>query len=163
MSFLGQDVVNHAVFQRLAGGHPVVAVHVSEDLFERLSGALGDDLTKLGTCLLNLLCCNEDIRRLPFGPAKRLVNQDPGVGEGGAFAFLAGTKQYCAHRGSHTSTDGPDRWCNQLHGVIDGESGTHLAAGGIQIEGDVCLSVQRCQEEQLCLDDVRDIVIDGNA
>ena len=93
MSFLGQDVVNHAVFQRLGGGHPVVAVYVGEDLVERLPGALGDNLAELGARLLNLLGGNKDVRSLALGPAQRLVDQDAGVGE--RQVCLSGRERLC--------------------------------------------------------------------
>ena len=163
MSFLGQDVVYHSVFQCLPGGHPVVAVHVGEDLVERLPGAFGDNLAELGARLLNLLGGNEDVRSLALSPAQRLVDQDAGVGERRTLALLAGTEQDCTHRGGHAGADGPDRRGDELHGVIDGEAARNLAARCVQVEGDVRLAVQRRQEEQLGLDDVRDIVVDGHA
>lgn len=163
MSFLGQDVVNHSVFQRLARGHPVVAVHVGEDLVERLPGALGDNLAEFGARLLNLLGGNEDVRSLALGSALRLVDQDAGVGKSRTLALLAGTEQDGTHRGGHAGADGTDRRGDELHGVIDGEATGNLAAGCVQVEGDVRLAVQRRQEEQLGLDNVRDIVVDRYA
>ena len=95
--------------------------------------------------------------------AQRLVDQDAGVGKGRTLALLAGTEQDGAHRGGHAGADGPDRRGYKLHCVVDCKTGAYLSARCVQIERDIRLVVQRCQEEQLGLDNVCDIVVDGYA
>ena len=43
-----EDAVYHAIFFGFVGSHPVVAVGVSFDAFERHSGVVGDDLVEFG-------------------------------------------------------------------------------------------------------------------
>src|SRR6266516_2309298 len=39
----GNDSIDHAVFQCLSGLHDVVAIHIARDLFDSLSGGVGED------------------------------------------------------------------------------------------------------------------------
>ena len=80
-----------------------------------------------------------------------------------ALALFAGTKQHGTHRGSHTRAYGGHIRLHQLHGVVDGQTRMHLPTGSVQIHGDVHARVFSRQEQQLGLDDVGHVVVDGDA
>lgn len=102
-----------------------------------------------------------DIGGLSLGTAQRLVNHHPRMGQRRALALGAGREQHGTHRGGQTRTDGGHVGAYQLHRVVDAQPRRNGAAGRVDVNLNVLLGVDRLQEEQLRLDDVGRIVVDG--
>ena len=122
-----------------------------------------DDVEKLRAGFLNLAGGDEDFRGLTLGAAEGLVDEHAGVRQGAALAFLSGAEKHGAHAGGHTRANGSYVGLHQLHGVVDAQAAVHLATGGVQVQGDIGMGILRSQEQQLGLDDVGHIVVDGHA
>ena len=90
------------------------------------------------------------------------MDEHPGMRQRAALALLPGAQQHSAHGGGHARAHGGHVRLNQLHGVVDAKTGSYLPTGSVQVHGNVGLWICRCQEQQLCLDDVGHVVIDGN-
>ena len=60
-AFRGNDLVDDTVFERLIGGHEIVALGIESDLFDALAGALGKDLVELCAGAQDLLGMDLDI------------------------------------------------------------------------------------------------------
>ena len=123
----------------------------------------GDDMEEFGAGFLDLLGSDENVGRLPLGAAERLMDQYTRMRQGRTFARGAGTEEHRAHRGGHPGTDRRHIGIDQLHRIVNTQPGRHLAAGRIQIQGDVRIGIGRSQEEQLGLDDVGHVVVDRDA
>ena len=83
------------------------------------------------------------------------------MGKDGAFPPGAGAEQHRGHRSSHAGADSGDIGLNQLHGVVDGETGADLASGRVDVEGNVGFFVKGCQVEQLGLHGICHVAVDG--
>ena len=66
---LDDDVVDHAVLQRLLGGEPAVPLGVGRDLLDRLTGVEGDQLGHAPLRVRELLGLDGDVGRLARRPA----------------------------------------------------------------------------------------------
>lgn len=108
-----------------------------------------------------LLGVDGDVGRLPGGAPGRLVDHDPGVGEGAALARGAGGEEEGAHGGGLADAEGGDGGADVLHGVVDGEAGGDGAAGGVDVEGEGLGGVLRLEEEELGHDHGGRVVGDG--
>src|SRR5215216_566417 len=75
------DLVDDAVLLGLAGRHDEVAVGVVADLLHVLAGVGGQDLVQHAAHADDLAGLDLDVDRLALGPAGRLVDQDPRVGQ----------------------------------------------------------------------------------
>ena len=124
---------------------------------------LGNDVEQFRTGFLNLLGGDENFRSLALGATQRLMDEHAGVRERAAFAFFTGAEEHRAHAGSHAGADGGHIGLHKLHGVVDGQAAVHLPAGGIQVHGNVGTRVLGGQEEELGLDDIGHVIVDGNA
>ena len=76
-----------------------------------------------------------------------------------ALAFFTCREQDRCHRGCHTDAHRGNCRLDVVHGVENGETGCHHAAGGVDIEGDIFFRVFRREEEQLRDDEVRRIAV----
>src|SRR5579863_1772996 len=90
------------------------------------------------------------------------MNKNAGIGQGEAFAFVSGQKKEGAHAGSLADAIGDDVVLDELHGVIDGETGGNGAPRGVDVERDVLLGILALEEEHLGDDKIRDLVVDGS-
>src|SRR5664280_1015068 len=79
---MGIDVVDEAVGHGLLGGEPTVAVGVRLDLFEGLTGVLGDELSHLLLDVQHLLSLDLDVRGRAADAARGLVHHHAGVRRG---------------------------------------------------------------------------------
>ncbi len=141
----------------------MVAVAVFLHLLEGLSAVLGDDFVELFLELDDLADGDFHVGSLSVGPTHRLVNHHAAVGKGGAHTFLAGTEQHAGHRGGKAGADGGNLGLDVLHGVVDTEAGIDGASGGVEVDLDIASAVDALEEEQLCLNDVGGVVVDGGA
>ena len=117
-------------------------------MFAHLEDLLGGDL---------------DVRRHTFGAAGWLMDHDLGIRERKALAFFTCREEYCRHRCRHADAGRRDIRLNVVHGVENGESGRHMAAGGVDIEGDILFRVLRGKEEHLGDDEIGDVTVDWAA
>jgi hypothetical protein len=163
-NFFGENLVDEAVLFGILGGHVVVAVDVLEDLLDGLlrrglvdarqhaprgDQVAGGDL-HVGGLAADLL-----------DPG--LVDQDLGVGQGDALARGAAGQQDRAHRGGHAGADRRDVGLDQLHGVVDRQSGRHAAARAVDVHVDIFIGVFALQEQQLGDHEVGQVVVDRAA
>ena len=109
----------------------------------------------------NLARMNVDIRGLAGEPAhRRLMDEDPRVGQGKAFARGAGKQQKRAHAGRLADAVRHDIVVDELHGVINREAGGDGAARRVDVELDVFFRVFAREKEHLRDDQVRDLIVD---
>ena len=141
----------------------MVAVGVFLYLLEGLAAVVGDNLVELFLEFQDLADGDFHVGGLSVGAAHGLVYHDAGVGERGAAAFLAGAEEDGGHGGGEAGADGGHLGLDELHGVVDAEAGIDGAAGGVEVDGDLAVGVHVLEEEELRLDDVGGVVVDGGA
>ena len=100
---------------------------------------------------------------LTVGAAHGLVDHHAGMRQGAAASFLAGAEQHAGHRGGKAGADGAHLRLDILHGVVDAEAGVDGASRRVEVDLDILLGVHALEEEQLGLDDVGGVVVDGGA
>ena len=81
--------VDKSVFHSFARGHEIVALGISCDFFDRLSGILGKDTVELFSCADDVIGNNLDFGGLTTCTAKRLVNHDFAVGKSNSLTLCA--------------------------------------------------------------------------
>jgi hypothetical protein len=75
--------------------------------------------------------------------------------------FRAAGEQQRSHAHRDPGTDRLDVRLDELHRVVDRETGIHRAAGRVDVQVDVLVRVLGLQMQKLSDDQVRDLVIDG--
>lgn len=103
---------------------------------------------------------NFDLAGGSLHPGERLVNHDPSVGQGIAFAGRTGGQQYRAHRRRLAHAIGRHVARNELHRVVDRHAGGDAAAGAVDVEMDVRFGIIRLQKQHLGDQSVGDLVVD---
>jgi len=155
-----EDVVHEAVVPGLLRAHPVVAVGVVLDLVDALVGVEGQDLVEPLLQPHDLLGLDLDVGGLSLGPAHRLVDHDPRVGQAGAPAVLPGREQHRAHRGGEPDADRRHGRVHVLHRVVDPEAAVDDAARRVDVQVDFLLRRLALEVEELGDREVRDLVVD---
>src|SRR5690606_14742135 len=69
--------------------------------------------------------------------------------------------EHGAHAGGLAQADARHVGLDILHGVVDGQTGGHAAAGRVDVQLDVLVRVFRFQKQQLGNDIVGDVIVDG--
>ena len=133
----------------------MVALGVLLDLVERLAGSIGENLVQVFADALDLLSRNLDLGLLPLSAAARLVNHHHGIRQAEALALGAAREQHRRHGSGHAHADGGDVGLDEVHGVENGETGVHLAAGRVDVERDVLLGILTLQVQKLGDHEVR--------
>ena len=85
---LGDHPVDQPVLERLLGGEEAVALHVVAHALLRLPGVPGVDLVDLLAQRQRLAGVDLDVACLALEAARRLVDQDPAVGQRQALALV---------------------------------------------------------------------------
>ena len=100
-----------------------------------------------------------------IGPAtaQRLVDHHPRMGQRRALALGAGSQEHGSHRGRQPGADGRHVGIDQLHRVINAQSGRNRPAGRVDVDLNVLLGIDRFEEQQLGLDDIGRVVVDRRA
>ena len=106
---------------------------------------------------------NADVGGLALGPAQRLVNHDPGIGQAVAFAFGPRGEKNGAHAGGLADAVGVHLTGDVLHRIVNREAGSDIPTGRVDIDADVFFGVLHLQKEKLGNDRVGHAVIDGGA
>ena len=101
-----------------------------------------------------------DVGGLPLRTARRLVDHDPRVGQRHPHAGLTGGQQETAHRTGLPNAQRADARADILHRVIDRHARRHHAAGRVDIQEHILLGVLCLQEQQLCHDERRHMILD---
>ena len=124
---------------------------------------LGKDVVAHFPEAQNLLRLNLDVRRLSLCTAQRLMNHDARQRERIALALRSCRQEQGAHARRLSDADRRYIGTDVLHGVVDGETCRHDAAGAVDIKMDVFVGILRFKEEELRDDDVRNVVVDRPA
>ena len=119
----------------------------------------GDNGVEFLLELQDLLGLNLDIGSLTLHTAQRLVDHHTAVRQCRALTLGAGDEQDGGHRGSHARTDRRHVARNELHGIVDAQSGCDAAARGVNIEGYILARIDGVEVQQLCLQGVGSIVV----
>ncbi|MPN62340.1 hypothetical protein SDC9_210087 [bioreactor metagenome] len=78
--------------------------------------------------------CDFNFGCLTLCTAKRLVDHDFSIRQRKAFAFLAGSQQEAAHRSRHTHSDCLNVRLDEVHCIVDGQSGRHATAWRVDVD-----------------------------
>src|SRR5919112_3250697 len=158
------DVVNDAVLDGLVRAHYVVSVGVALDPLVGLTRVLREDLVQAPLGHYELLGVDLHVRSLSCEATNaRLVQENPRVRQRVPLALGAGREQKRPHRRRHPQGRRDDVRLDELHGVVDRESGRDAAARGVYVEVDVLLWVLALQVEKLGHDGVGHLVVNRGA
>jgi hypothetical protein len=91
-----QDSIHQSIFNRCFSRHEKIPVSILGDALYRLPCMQGKDIVQGFPDAQNFPGMNFDIHSLPFGTPQRLVNHDPGIGEGKTLPFGSGRQEYCS-------------------------------------------------------------------
>src|SRR5215207_290463 len=160
---LVDHAVDQAVLRSLICLEEAVALHVAVDLLLGAARVPRVDLVDALARLEDLGGVDLDVGRLALEARRRLVDQDPGVGERHPLALRAAGQQQRPHR--HRDSDAHRRHVglDELHRVVDRQAGVDRAAGRVDVDRDVLVRVRGLEVQQLRDDEVRDRVVDRRA
>ena len=91
------------------------------------------------------------------------MDQDLPVRKRGALPLCAAGEQDRADRHRNPDAHRTDLGFDELHRVVDRQTGIDVAAGRIDVERDVLLGILRLEVEELSVDDIRDLIVDRRA
>ena len=91
------------------------------------------------------------------------MNHYAGIGEGFALARCSGAEEEGSHGGGHAEADRLDVAGDELHGVVDCQSGGDGSPRAVDVEGDVLFGVFVGEVEELGDEDVGHFVVDVGA
>src|SRR5581483_4997381 len=123
----------------------------------------GDDLVNAATQAQDFTRGDLDISRLTFRATEWLVDQNGGIRQAEAFAFLSGRQEDRAHAHRHAHTYRRDIWFDVLHGVIDGQACINAPTRRVDIHLDVFGGILALEVEQLCDGNIGNGVINRRA
>ena len=89
------------------------------------------------------------------------MNHYAGIGEGFALARCSGAEEEGSHGGGHAEADRLDVAGDELHGVVDCQSGGDGSSGTVDVEGNVFGGVFVGEVEKLSNEDIGNFVIDA--
>ncbi|MPN62319.1 hypothetical protein SDC9_210066 [bioreactor metagenome] len=81
--------------------------------------------------------CDFDFGCLTLSAAKRLVDHDLSIRQCETFAFLAGSQQEAAHGSCHTHCDRLNVRLDEVHCIVDGQTGRDAAAWRVDVDVDI--------------------------
>ena len=116
---LVDDPVDEPVLDGLVGLEEAVALHVAVDLLLGLPGVVGVDLVGALADVEDLAGVDLDVGGLALEARRRLVDEDPAVGQREALALGPAGQQQRAHRHRDPDADGGDVGLDELHRVVD--------------------------------------------
>ena len=160
---INEHLIDHAILLSLRGDHPIIAIGISLNAFEGLTGVVGDDSIEFLLKFEDLSSGDLDIRGLTLDATHRLMDHNTRVRESEALALLAGYEEHGSHRSSHTGADGRHVGIDILHSVIYAKAGIYRSAGRVDIEADILIGVDRIEIEELSLNDVSALIGDLSA
>src|ERR1035437_10171433 len=158
-----QHAVDQSVLERLFRGHEVVALHVLGDLLPLLPGMRREDLLEPALDVDYLARLDLDVGSLALEAARNLMDQDLRVGQRRALALGAAGQEYRAHRHGDADTGRLHVGLDELHRVVNGQSGVHGAPGRVDVDGNVLVRVFGFQVDQLSDHQVGDLIVDRRA
>ena len=91
------------------------------------------------------------------------MNHHAAVGEGSALAFLSCHEENGSHRSSHASAGGGNIALHELHRVVDTKSSVNTTTRRVDVDGDIFARVGRVKIEQLSLERIGGVVVNGCA
>jgi len=143
----------HFVDQSISGGfltgHVIIAVGIFFNLLFGFASVFGKngvetlfEVDHKPKCALDIGCC-------ALGSAGDLMDHDVGVGEAEAFASCPCGEKHCTHGGCNSDAVSIYITGQELHGVVDRQTGSYGASGGVNVNVDVLFRVLHLQEEKL--------------
>src|SRR6185437_15340383 len=133
--------VDQAVILRFVGAHETVALHVAGDFLDRLARVQGIDLVEPPTEVQDFPGVDFDVGGLALRAARRLVDHDPRVRQREALALGAGHQQQRGGAGRLTDAHRADVELDELHGVVDGQTGGYHPTRAVDVELNVLFRV----------------------
>ena len=127
--------------QRLLRVHEIVAVGIAGDRVDILPGVARQQFVELLARFQDFPGVDVDIRRLALEAAERLVNHHPRVRQAVALAVLTGRQQHGAHARRLADAHGADVRTDDLHGVVDCESGRDRATRRVDVDMNVLVGI----------------------
>src|SRR5438552_1371221 len=149
-----ENLVHYPVLYRVWRPHEKVAFRVPGDDVDRLGGVLCKNFIEPPPQVQDFLGMDLDVGRLALEAAHRLVDHDARVGQAEALVLVPRGEQKSAHAGRLADAKRADVGLDELHRVVDRQSGGHRAARGVDVEEDVLVRVLRFQEKELRDDQV---------
>ncbi len=160
---LVHDPIDESVVQRFLRSEKLIALGIQLHLIHIASGVLRNEFIERVLHLHDVFRVDRDIRRLAFRATERLVNHDFGMFQGKSLSLLSAHENDRSAAGRHTEADRGDIGFDVLHGVVHRHRRGHLAAGRIDVEGDVLLRILFFQKEKLRDDRIGDVIVDRSA
>ena len=157
---LGEDLVDQAVGDGVVAPEDEVAVDVGGDPLDGLAGVVGEGRRSSARAAAPSPSPPAPCRST--GPGRRR-------GAGGSAPGSSGGRSACPWRRRPGSPPRPRRpgrcrgghvAAEELHGVVDGEQGGHVAAGRVDVEADVLARVLGLEVQELGDDQVGDGVVE---
>src|SRR5436190_14509532 len=124
-----QNLVHYPVLYRVWRSHEKVALGVPGDDLDRLAGVLCKNFIQPAAQVEDFLGVDLDVGRLSLEAAHRLVDHDARVRQAETLALVAGCQEERPHAGGLAYTERADLRLDELHGVVDRQSGRNGAAG----------------------------------
>src|SRR5437667_3131640 len=140
-------LIDQSVFNRLLGGQEQVAVGILFNSAQILSGVAPDDIVDQFTHAQDLARLNLQVGGLSLRPAKRLVHHDARMGQRVTPALGARQQQDRGHAGRLPQTEGRDRRLDELHRIVDCESGGNRTARRVDIKIDLLFGIFGLEEQ----------------
>src|SRR6185312_17418210 len=123
------------------------ALDILLDAADFLPRVFGQNLVGNHPQAQNLAGVDVNIGRLAAQPAHRgLVDEDPRGGQGEALALGPGRQQGGRHAGRLADAYGGDIGADELHGVVDGQTGGDRATGAVDVERNILFRVFGLEE-----------------
>src|SRR5258706_476402 len=149
-----QHLVHQTVLYRLFGAEEIVPIRVALDGLHFLPGVLRHQVVQATAQIQDLAGMDFDIGRLALKPSHRLVNHDTGIRQRKTLALRPRREQERPHARGLADAKRAYVRLDELHGVVDRQTGGNRSARGIDVEGNILLRILRLQEKQLRNDQV---------
>ena len=119
-----------------------------------------DDLAHPLRHLEDLLRGDLDVGGRAAEPARALMDHHLGVGKDVTLPGGAAAEDHRAGRHRHPDRVRRDVRMHELHRVVDRHAGVRRSARRVDVQRDVLAGILRVEEQELCRDQVRDLILD---
>ena len=157
---LRQHRVDDAVFDGGACAHEIVAFEILFDPLHRLARVLCHNFVQAPLELQHFLGVNADIRRLALKTRAGLVHHDARMRQRKPFTLFAAGEQQRAHARGLADADRRHVTIDELHRVVNRQTGRNRTAGRVDVEMDVLVRILGLEEQQLRNHEVRHVILD---
>ena len=158
-----ENLVDKAEFDGFFRGHVIVAVGGRFDFLSGFAAVVAKNVVETTLQAIHELNGSFDVSGSALCPAGDLVDHDVGVGQAEALSLGSCSKQNGSHGGADADAVGVHITGEELHGVVDSQSGGDGAPGGVDVDVDVLFWVLHLEEKHLGDDGVGHAVVDTGA